>query len=406
MFCAGVVAVKIYSGYVIIFLLLVHSLSARLSTGLDYDFASHAAQQGNWEQAQKLLSPLLIDSHDRADLLYDLGIVFYENGDLQTACTYFSHAAACEDVSDELCEQAHFNAGNKRVDLDELENAIEQYEKVLTINPANKFAQHNLDKVKKMLKQKQEQEEQKQKKENQQKDAQQDEKNNASKENKKTSHDGKEKNNQQDQNNQPRDSQSDNGNQNGESEKKIHEKDHNDNQEQSTLPNNESPNESSQDCDEKDEQCQQAERGTDGKEREQKGSKQNRRDQRNCSNDKDQGYRNNETNDKSKEQPHDKQHNNTENHNFTSEQQDIPTSSPDTHPQNKHQEQKKQDIRTKQLKSGNTTGQNNPDAMNPQDQWITAILEKQAEKDKQANKKIMEAKIQRECAGKYGQNCW
>jgi len=169
MLCVGVVAVKIYYGYVMIFLLLAHSLSARLSAGLDYDFASHAAQQGDWEQAQKLLSSLLIDSYDRADLLYDLGIVSYQNGDLQKACTYFSHAAACDGISDELCEQAHFNAGNTLVVLDELEDAIAQYEKVLSINPVNKFARHNLDKVKEMLKQKQEQQEkQKQKEENQQ----------------------------------------------------------------------------------------------------------------------------------------------------------------------------------------------------------------------------------------------
>jgi len=391
MFCVGVVAVKIYYGYVIILLLLVHLLPTRLSAGLDYDFASHAAQQGNWKQAQKSLSSLLVNSHDRADLLYDSGVVSYENGDIQEACAYFSDAAVCEGVSDELRERAHFNAGNTRVALDELEDAIEQYEKVLAINSTNKFAQHNLEKVKEMLKQKQaEEEEQKQKEENQQKSTQQDEKNNTSQENQETSHDEQEKNNQQEQNNQSRDSQSDNNNQNGES----------------NLPDNGSSNESSQDCDEKDEQRQQAERGTDGKDREQKGSEQNRREQRDCSNNEDQGYRNNETSDKSKEQPHDKKHNKTENHNSTFEQQDIPTSSPDIHSQNKHQDQKKQDIREKQLKSGNTTGKNNPDAMNPQDQWVTAILEKQAEKDKQANKKIMEAKIQRECAGKYGQNCW
>jgi len=393
MLCAGVVAMKIYYWCVIIFL-LVHSVSACLFAGLDYDFASHAAQQGNWEKAQKLLSASLIDSCDRADLLYDLGVVFCQNGDLQQACTYFSHATACEGVPDELCERAHFNAGNTWVMLDELENAIEQYEKALAINPANEFVQHNLDKVKEMLKKKQEQEEeQKQKEENKQQGTQQDEQNNqnnACEENKETSRDEQEENNQQGKNNQSRDSQSDNDNQNG----------------KSVPPDNGLPNESSQNCDEKDEQRQQTERGADGKEREQKGSKQDRRNQRDCTNDEDQGYRNNATNDKSKEQPHDKQHNNTENHNFTSAQQNIPTSSPDIHSQNKHQEEKKQGIMEKQLKNNNTIDQNNPGTMNLQDQWITAILEKQAKKDKQVNKKIMKAKIQREYAGKYGQNCW
>jgi len=79
MFCAGVVVMSIYYGFVMIFFLSADLLSAHLSAGLDYDFASHAAQQGNWEQAQKLLSSLLIDSYDRADLLYDLGIVSYQN---------------------------------------------------------------------------------------------------------------------------------------------------------------------------------------------------------------------------------------------------------------------------------------------------------------------------------------
>ena len=93
---------KIDYGCVIMFLLLTPSLFARLSVGLDYDLASRAAQQGDWKRAQKLLSPLLIDSHDRADLLYDLGVVFYENGDLQMARTYFFDAAEYKGVSDKL----------------------------------------------------------------------------------------------------------------------------------------------------------------------------------------------------------------------------------------------------------------------------------------------------------------
>lgn len=163
---------KYYSCFVI-FLLSGNWLAARLPGGLTYDFASRAAQQGDWEQAEKLLSSFLIDSPDRADLLYDLGVASCQNADLHKAATYLSHAAACEGIDDSLREKAHFNAGNVQVALHELEKAIAEYEKVLAINNDNEFAQHNLEKVKEMLKQQQEQEQKEQEQQKEKEDKQQ-----------------------------------------------------------------------------------------------------------------------------------------------------------------------------------------------------------------------------------------
>jgi len=413
---------KYYSCFVI-FLLSGNWLAARLPGGLTYDFASRAAQQGDWEQAEKLLSSLLVDSPDRADLLYDLGVASCQNADLHKAATYLSHAAACEGSDDSLREKAHFNAGNVQVALHELEKAIAEYEKVLAINNDNEFAQHNLEKVKEMLKQQQEQEQkeqeqQKEKEDKQQQDQQKEEKDrqdkqdNEEKQEEKTD-DGQEKDEQQEQNQQ--ENQSDDGqsgdNQSGndaandnQNEKSSQEKKNRDGQEQTDAADNNSPNESSQDCDKQDEQRQQAERGANSEQREQDRGQQNRRDERNGANDKDQGDRNDETNDKPKEQPQDQQQNNTKNHNSTPLQKKRPSS--DTHSQNKYQGQEKQDIMPKQQKSSNTTDQTDPSTLNPQDQWVTAILEKQAKKDKQTIKKIMGVQIQKECAGSHGQNCW
>ena len=331
MLCIGVASMRMFYINIIGFLLLSHALLSCLSTKLDYDFSIHAAQQGNWKKAQKLLNPLLVDHYNQADMLYDSGVISYQNNDLKIAKSYFSHAAETGQVSDALREKAYFNAGNTLVALDELESAVKQYEKTLSINAGNIFAQYNLDKVKEMLEQKQKEKEKKQKKEQDNQQAEKKDQENTSQENK-----NEEKSfGEQEKNNQSDDSQLDKEN----SQKKPTEKIQKDGQKQSSLSDNTSPNNNlSQNSDNKDKQSKQAERSTNGENREQKRGQHNRDNQCNDPNNEDQGYSNNKTNDQFKYQPHNKQYNKIENHNFTSTQQDISTSSPDTHSQNKHQE--------------------------------------------------------------------
>jgi len=125
---------------------------------LKYDTAAHLAQQEKWEAAGQKLQELVVDNPDRPDLLYDAGVVSYQQGDFQTARAYFSNVTKLETVPPTVKEQAHFNLGNTQVALNQLSDAIEQYEQTLVLNSDNERAKHNLELVKKMLEQQQQQE--------------------------------------------------------------------------------------------------------------------------------------------------------------------------------------------------------------------------------------------------------
>lgn len=166
-----------------IFLLCVMNAHADLNTEIQYGRAMQEAQQGNWESAHARLNQLVTDNPERADILYDSGVAAYRLKNFESAQAYFKHAIQSADLSadlsaiakDDLKERAHFNLGNTYVATKQLQQAIDEYEKVLDINPENKPAQDNLRIVKQMLEQeKQKQKEQdKQQQKNQQKQEQQ-----------------------------------------------------------------------------------------------------------------------------------------------------------------------------------------------------------------------------------------
>lgn len=138
-------------------------LFAEVGLPFSYDRAAYAAQQGHWEKARNELKKNLVDKSDNADLLYDAGVASYELKDFSQACAYFTQAAICAD-DNALKEKACFNAGNSCVALNELESALDFYEKSLAVNFSNEFAIHNRDLVKQMLAQQKQQENQQQKK--------------------------------------------------------------------------------------------------------------------------------------------------------------------------------------------------------------------------------------------------
>src|SRR3990172_3006061 len=111
--------------------------SLHASAWFGYDRAITAAQQGDWEKAKQQLRNLLVDSPDRPDLLYDAGVASYKTKDFTQAAAYFSRVTELNTASPALKEQAHFNLGNVDVELNKLENALKDYENVLSLNPKN-----------------------------------------------------------------------------------------------------------------------------------------------------------------------------------------------------------------------------------------------------------------------------
>lgn len=149
----------------------------------DYDRAISKSQKGDWQQSKEILKNILIENPENSELLYDMGVSSFKSNEPEKALSYFSKAAESSDAS--LREKAHYNAGNAHVQLKQLQEAIDAYDRALALNPSNKHAAHNKEVVKKMLEEQKEKEKKdeqdKQDKDNKEK---QDQENNQDKNNK------------------------------------------------------------------------------------------------------------------------------------------------------------------------------------------------------------------------------
>src|SRR5271154_3973452 len=109
----------------IIFVVLAYSPAL---FSFSYDNAAYAAQQGKWKDAHATLNNILVDAPDRADVLYDAGVVSHNLENFSQAASCFLRAAECS-RDDVLRRKAHFNAGNALVAQKDLQSALDQYEK-------------------------------------------------------------------------------------------------------------------------------------------------------------------------------------------------------------------------------------------------------------------------------------
>ena len=118
---------------------------------LEYDKAIYAAQQGKWGEAKDKFKKLIVDRSQEPDVLYDSGVVSFENKDFEQAAAYFESVTENNKASAKLKEKAHFNLGSTNVELKKLEEAIKNYEAALQLNPDSKEAKHNFKIAKKIL---------------------------------------------------------------------------------------------------------------------------------------------------------------------------------------------------------------------------------------------------------------
>ena len=189
----------------------------------EYDRAIAQAQKGNWQKSRELLTHVVVDTPHNPQALYDLGISSYKTNQFDTALSYFNQAASKASLSN-LKEQAYFNAGNAHVELKQLQEAIDAYDKVLAINPANERAKHNKELVKKMLEEQQKKEQEKKQNEDKKKEDEQkkeNDKNNNDKDNREKNPDQHNKNqDNKDEQNDKQQEQEQNKKDNEESQKK------------------------------------------------------------------------------------------------------------------------------------------------------------------------------------------
>ena len=141
--------------------LMHYSIIFCMIDSIRYGKAIKMVQAQDLSAAQSTLEDLLVDNYNRPDLQYDLGVVSYSLKNFDKAKACFAQVVENSVAPLLLKEQALFNLGNVAVAQNQLEEAIEWYNRVLEQNPDNAHAQHNVEKVKEMLHKKNEQEKEK-----------------------------------------------------------------------------------------------------------------------------------------------------------------------------------------------------------------------------------------------------
>ena len=153
--------------------------TAQAQTGLD-EFNS-----GNFGEAAAVFENKLQGQPGSRELQFNAGAAAYKTGDHEKAATHFTEALLSPNPK--LREAAAYNLANTLVRKGEAaqdtaakktnwQNAIEQYDEVLQLNPDNNFAKENRDLVKKLLEELENQQQQQEQKQDQKQDENQQQK--------------------------------------------------------------------------------------------------------------------------------------------------------------------------------------------------------------------------------------
>ncbi|MEX0849715.1 MAG: hypothetical protein WD055_05790 [Candidatus Dependentiae bacterium] len=370
----------------IIFLLVVcnaHGL-------FDYDRAVHSAQKEQWAQAGQQFKTLVTEQPDNPELLYDAGVVAFQNEDLMQAKALFEAAAQNEKASRTLKEQAYFNKGNTHVKAEELKEALLSYEQTLMLNPENEHAKHNHETVKKILDQQEQQQQEKNNQEN--KDQNKDQQDN------------------QNQDQQQSDQQKQDNDQNKEDDQEQDSNDCNDCQgkdEQSKKDGQQDKDSSPKDGDESSDDSQESEGDEQKQDEQPKKGNDDRLDQQGDQEDEKEGGPDKEEQQSQQDNQRDKRNEfnkNTEDEEQKQQQekqfdhdQSLGENEDDAQQQDMQGEQKEQDI-LEQEEAAQPVQQLDP--------ALERVLEKREGRDAQLNKRMVKALVSHEMAGQDGQNCW
>jgi Ca-activated chloride channel family protein len=359
-----------------------------MSSSWAYGKAISYAQEGDWANAQKQMNQLIVNAPDQADLLYDNGVAAYRLGEFQKAAAYFKEVTELPNVPDNLKKQAHFNLGNSNVTLNQLSDAIKQYQEVLAIDAENEPAKHNLAKVQEMLRQQQQKQQQNKQNTSENNDQQQNEQ-----QNQEQSGQNSENQNQ---------SQNDVENQNEKS-RGPHEKESSDAVSQS---NNQQENQ------------QQPSGNTASHE------SQNKEQQQSMSGNQNEK---NETNDQQKGDQESKTHKKSNQQNRNNKQNKFNNSHMPAPDQQKEKQEHKQSLksgsqgtRNKDKEQAMQSGTDEQDALDaiqgemhaweqqlaPNEKWMAYALRYQAKEDENAQKAMIKMKVNNQLAGQNGQNGW
>lgn len=359
-----------------------------------YDKAIYQAQRGNFKDAQDAIKKLIVDNPNAPDMLYDSGVISFENKQFEQAAAYFKDAAENKNASHKLKEQAFFNLGNTHVELKKLKEAIKSYEDVLKINPDNQDAKRNLEIVKKML----QQQEQQQQKDQQKQDQDQKQKDKQEK-------DKREQQDKQKQHQQQKDQQQKQKDQQKQEEKEKDQKKQKQGQEQKSEGEKKQEDQPQQ---QKEQQKQKEQKARDKQESEDKKKEQDKpgEDQKNKREaPKDELDEKKDTQKQEKRDDHDKIPEDRKQKSDTQDKHDKDDKMKKEKDQELEKDAQDQDDREEQRKQEQKAA-GRPSQRKDIDKKTMKILRAIEKNDENINKEVTKAIVSKQMTGQYGQNRW
>lgn len=195
--------------YQMIFCIILCVFIHHTAFGKSIRDAYEAYGEGKFDEASKGFLEAEIDDPDQLEYTYNRAVSQFKAGNFKGAKEGFAKSANSE--NSDLAQKSLFNLGNTQVELNELEDAVKSYEKLLEMNANDREARENLEWVKKKLQEQKQQDQQKkddkkednkdqQKDENQQKQDQQKQDQNKKQDQQKQEEQQKQEQQKQDQN--------------------------------------------------------------------------------------------------------------------------------------------------------------------------------------------------------------
>src|SRR5579871_5332578 len=99
----------------LIYLYVFVSIIATMLHPFSYDSAMYAAQKGDIKSADEKMRTVVVNAPDRADVLYDAGVLAHELKNFSQAIAYFTRAADQTNADKDMQMRSYFNAGNASV---------------------------------------------------------------------------------------------------------------------------------------------------------------------------------------------------------------------------------------------------------------------------------------------------
>ena len=113
------------------------------------DRGAKAYEKGDYQEALKEFTDAQIDSPQRLDLLYNTGNSYYKTDQYKEANRLFSSVS--ESKNKDLSKKGFYNRGNTAYRQGRLDDAVNDYQKALDVDPKDEDAQFNLDFVRREI---------------------------------------------------------------------------------------------------------------------------------------------------------------------------------------------------------------------------------------------------------------